>query len=97
MLSSQQVSYKWENFTSEFLPIILQHQEELYSLNFKQMEFDQLFFSNIKHWYLDGIASQGCHSSLLFDEQKNLMGFYLYQKKSFNCLPYANVCCARIS
>jgi len=80
MLSSQQVSYKWENFSNKFLPLILQHQEELYSLNFKEMEFDLLFFGHIKQWYLDGIENLDCHSSLLFDSQDQLIGFYLYQK-----------------
>ncbi|RKD24324.1 hypothetical protein BEP19_07965 [Ammoniphilus oxalaticus] len=80
MVSSQQLSYNWENFSSKFLPLILQHQEELYSLNFTQMEFDQMFYANIRNWYMYGTMEQDCHSALLFNSQKKLIGFYLYQK-----------------
>lgn len=80
MISLKKFSYKWEKFRKEFLPVILRHQEELYSLNFYKTEFDNMFYAHIRDWYLYGTEEQDCHSSLLFDERDQLIGFYLYQK-----------------
>lgn len=80
MNPSYSMPYHWVTFSEEHLPVIMQHQKELYSLNFKNLRFDPLFFSNIKHWYIEGIQYQDCHSSLLFDPNNELIGFYLYQK-----------------
>lgn len=77
---SYSIPYQWEKFSEEHLPLILHHQKELYSLNFCNLQFDPLFFSNIRHWYMEGIQYQDCHSFLLFDSNHELIGFYLYQK-----------------
>lgn len=79
MKPSYSMPYQWVKFSEEHLPLILHHQKELYSLNFKNLRFDPLFFSNIRHWYIDGIQYQDCQSSLLFDPNGQLIGFYLYQ------------------
>lgn len=85
MISSQPSPYKWEPFSHQFLPLVLEHQEELYALNFKKMQFDPLFFGHIKQWYRDGTQGLDCHSSLLFDLKDNLIGFYLFQKNQSTC------------
>lgn len=80
MKPSYSMPYYWLPFSEEHLPLILHHQKELYSLNFKKLRFDPLFFSNIRHWYLEGIPYQDCDSFLLFDPSDQLIGFYLFQK-----------------
>ncbi|HJV45546.1 MAG TPA: GNAT family N-acetyltransferase [Bacillota bacterium] len=72
-------NYKWKTFRMQDLSMILQHQEELYSLNFMNMNFDHVFFSNIREWYTEGIDKHHCSSNLLLNEQGTLIGFYLYQ------------------
>jgi GNAT superfamily N-acetyltransferase len=79
MVPSIHASYKWKPFSLEDLPAILHHQQELYSLNFKNMIFDRLFYSNIEQWYTDGIRHHHCFSNLLFTDKEELIGFYLYQ------------------
>jgi GNAT superfamily N-acetyltransferase len=79
MLRPRAKSFIWETYSRKHLPVILRHQEELYSLNFEEMVFDSLFFANIKNWYTEGILYQGCYSRLLFFG-KELVGFYLFQK-----------------
>jgi len=69
----------WVSFKNEYLPLILHHQKELYSLNFHNMVFDQMFYANITGWYIEGIENQNCYSNLLFTSNQQLVGFYLFQ------------------
>ncbi|RXT15225.1 GNAT family N-acetyltransferase [Ammoniphilus sp. CFH 90114] len=80
MIPSHYSPYKWEKYSIQHLPNILYHQKELYSLNFKKMNFDDQFYQNITQWYVDGTKKQDCHSNLLYDSNGSLMGFYLFQK-----------------
>lgn len=80
MIPSQHSLLKWEKFSIHHLPVILGQQEELYSLNFTKMNFDDQFYQNITQWYTEGIEEQGCHSHLLYDGFGELIGFYLFQK-----------------
>jgi ribosomal protein S18 acetylase RimI-like enzyme len=69
----------------EDLSEIIQYQQELYSLNFKEYDFDLMFYIGVMNWYERALKKNEFHSNVLVDNENNVLGFYLYELDGQDC------------
>jgi len=63
-------------YEPKHLKPILEHQKELYGLNFKEMNYDYFFYIGIMEWY-EQVGTEMGYDAYVYEVEGKVEGFYL--------------------